>query len=715
MTTFSQVYGALRRKNKGQYALLAGCSFFSVLLITAYVCMMRSPTILSVLPEGGDSRKQVMMVFVLAVIGCAVFTAYAAGLFFRQKSRETGVFLALGATRRQLQAEMGRELAVISLGSCAAGAVLGGPLAWGVWQLFRLFLVDSQEMALSFDPRSYLLSLAFAAYVVVMLFFLGGRSIRRTNIIDIVQESHKSEPIRDVKRWYGPVGIVLVVIGALAGYLMPSFFVTVLHWYPPEGLTAVFYLPALIGMYMILLHSVVNGWRKRHRYRDIIATSMMKFQGRQTVRNMLVMTLLIAGTYFASFYAPMLNTSSAYSFSTRPVDFEYHWRNDQNWPEREEVESLAEEYDVDIISWQEVGAAALGCDGYVDIEQDNGALGTTYTTEYREIASGATYFSESAWNALTGQAVDLAPGTCANVLDDEGGSSYLSGGDVTLVTNMVTGERLSATPAEPLRFTMLLGSYVLDDADYAAITAGLTDYWRETWVFFNVADAEASYPFADALFNEIVDRSGPEIEVFDAWDPVGRELEIAEKGSYDYDDPAYLEAHQLSVIDYDDRDSSEFRNYWLYMPQFRVLDQNDFVTTMAVFLVLFIFIALICFAAVIVIAFTRCMTIALTNARVYDDLRHLGAPDRYLFRSVKGQVSKVFLVPAIVGTAVIAAFYLMIMYFNDNRFTPGEFAGMAACGAVIAAASAVLYGVYRVTRGSVCRQLGIRQRPGRRS
>ena len=711
MRCFSDAYAALRRKNKGQYALLAGCSFFSVLLITAYVCMMRSPTILSVLPEGGDSRKQVMMVFVLAVIGCAVFTAYAAGLFFRQKSRETGVFLALGATRRQLQREMGKELAVISLGSCAAGAALGGPLAWGVWQLFRLFLVDSQEMALSFDPRSYLLSMVFAAYVVGMLFFLGGRSIRRTNIIDIVQESHKSEPIREVKRWYGSVGIVLVVIGALAGYLMPSFFVTVLQWYPPSGVEAVFYLPALVGMYMILLHTVVNGWRKRHKYRDIIATSMMKFQGRQTVRNMLVMTLLIAGAYFASFYAPMLNTSSAYSFSTRPVDFEYHWRNDQNWPEREEVESLAEEYDVDITSWTQTGAATLAGDGYVQVEQDNGALGTTYTDEYREIASGATFFSESAWNALTVQNIDLVPGTCANVLDDDGGSDYISGGDVTLVTNMVTGARLSVTPAEPLCFTMLLGSYVLDDADYETLTAGLTDLWRETWVFFNVADVEASYSFADALFNEIVDRSGPEIEVFDAWDPVIREQEIAEKGSYDYDSEEYLAANSLAVIDYDQRDTSDFRNYWLYMPQFRVLDQNDFVTTMAVFLVLFIFIALICFAAVIVIAFTRCMTIALTNARVYDDLRHLGAPDRYLFRSVKGQVSKVFLVPAIVGTAVISAFYLMIMYFNDNRFTPGEFAGMAACAAVIAVLSAVLYGVYRVTRRSVCRQLGIR--PGR--
>lgn len=706
MTSFSQVYAALRRKNKGQYVLLAGCSFFSVLLITAYACMMRAPTILSVLPEGGDSRKQVMMVFVLAVIGCAVFTAYAAGLFFRQKSRETGVFLALGATHRQLQAELGKELALISLCSCAAGAILGGPLAWGIWQLFRLFLVDSQEMALTFDSEAYLLSLAFAAYVAVMLFLMGGRAVRRTNIIDIVQESHTSEPIREVKRWYGPVGIVLVAVGALAGYLMPSFFIRVLRWYPPSVVDAVFYLPALVGMYMMLLHTVVNGWRKRHKYRDIIATSIMKFQGRQTVRNMLVMTLLIAGAYFAAFYSPMLSTNSAYSFASRPVDFEYHWRNDQNLPEQAQVETLAEEYGVDITSWQQVGAATLGGDGTVSVEQDNGALGTTYTTEYREVASGATFFSESAWNTLTGQHINLVPGTCANVLDDEGGSEFRSGGDVTLVTNMVTGESLPVTPAEPLHYTMLLGCYVLDDADYAAITDGLTDLWRESWVFFNVADADASYPFTKTLFNEIVDCSGDEVMQLDAYDLVAKQL-AEEAGDTYLFDRENLTALGFPAMEREDRDSTEFRNYWLYMPQFRVLDQNDFVTTMAVFLMLFIFIALICFAAVIVIAFTRCMTIALTNRRVYDDLRHLGAPNTYLFRSVKGQVSRVFLVPAIVGTAIISAFYVMIMFFNDYRFTPGEIAGMGTCAGVIAALSLVLYGVYRFTRKSVCHSLGI--------
>ena len=83
-----------------------------------------------------------------------------------------------------------------------------------------------------------------------------------------------------------------------------------------------------------------------------------------------------------------------------------------------------------------------------------------------------------------------------------------------------------------------------------------------------------------------------------------------------------------SSIDYDKPDSTEFRTSWKYMPQFKILDETELVKTMAVFLMLFIFIAIVCFAAVIVISFTRCMTIGMTNARVYDDLRHLGRRGR---------------------------------------------------------------------------------------
>lgn len=706
MKNFSQVYAALRRKNRKQYALLGGCCFFSVLLITAYACMMRAPTILSILPEGGDSRKQVMMVFVLAVIGCGVFTTYASGLFFRQKSRETGVFLALGATRQQLKGEMTRELALLSFGACAAGAVLGAPLAWAVWQVFRALVVDTDEMALAFSPQSYLLALAFSLFVIVMLFFLGGRSIRRTNIVDIVRESHKSEPIRDVPRWYGPAGIALLAAGGFLGYMVPSFFVLGLHWYPPEGLTAIFYLPALAGLYMILLHTVVNGWSgKRGQYKDLISTSQMRFQGRQTVRNMLVMTLLIAGAYFASFYTPMLGTGAMMTYDARPVDYEYHFRDDQDIPGEDEVRALAEEYGVTITSWAEAPMLRLGVDGWESVEED-GAMGTTWHAEYRELLASQLFLPESGYNALTGEGIDLTPGTVAGVFDASGSGRSVFDGDAALLTNTVTGKTLPVTAVEGLRNDILFGRYVMDDGDYAAMAEGLPDDWRETTVAFNVEDCADTYDFAKALFYEIVDRSGPEVEQYDAWDPVRKQIAEDNGEAYVFD-RVHLADYEFSPIDYAQRDSSAFRMSWQYMPQFRVLDRADFVKTTAVFLTLFIFIALICFSAVIVIAFTRCMTIALTNRRVYDDLRHLGAPRAYLYRSVRSQVKRVFLVPAVTGTALIYAFYAMIMYFNDDRITDTEIAGMIACLGVIAAVSVLLYGVYRVTLQKVCGALDI--------
>ena len=665
--------------------------------------MMRSPTVLTILPEGGDSRKQVMMVFVLAVLGCAVFTTYASGLFFRQKSREIGTFLALGATRHQLKTELSKELALLSLGSCAAGALLGVPLSWGIWQIFRTMIVDTEEMVLRFDAQAYLFALAFSVFVILMLFLMGWRSIRRTNIIDIVQESHKSEPIRAVPRWYGPVGVLLIALGGFLGYFMPSFFVKVLHGYAPSVVDALFYLPALIGLYILLLHTVVNGWGgKKKQYRDLISTSMMKFQGRQTVRNMLVMTVLLAGAYFASFYAPMMLSSSGTSVASRPYDYLYHYRCDQDMIGQNDVAQLAQKHNVDITTWVTATGSILGTDGMEHIETES-SIGVTYTGEYRELLQSATFLPERAYNAITGQKIDLAPGTCANVLDDDGGSSYLSGGDVTHLTNMVTGKTLDVTPAEPLSYTMLLGCYVLDDRDYEAISAGLTGQWQEDYVLFNVTDVEASFPFAKALFYDIVDHSGPEVEVFDAWDPVARQIAIEETGSY-FCDPESLEESGTSSIDYDKPDSTEFRTSWKYMPQFKILDETELVKTMAVFLMLFIFIAIVCFAAVIVISFTRCMTIGMTNARVYEDLRHLGAPRSYLYRSVKGQVSRVFRVPILVGTILIYAFYTLIMYSNGEPMgiTPSEASGMITCLGVIAVVSLLLYLVYRLTLKKVC-------------
>ena len=699
MKTFGEINAALRRQNRKNYLLLVSCIFFSVLLITAYVSMMRSPTVLTILPEGGDSRKQVMMIFALAAVGCGVFTTYAASLFFRYKSREAGIFMALGASRGQIRGQLFKELALISIGACLIGALLGTPLAWCIWQLFRLLLIDTQEMSLSFDPQAYLIAAAFSIFIILSLFMMGKRFVGRTNIIDVLNEQRKSEPIHDVKPWCGPVGILLMIVGGFGGYLLPTFFVKVLRWYSPAW-TNIAYLPLFIGLYMVLIHTVVRGWRHgKNRYKNIITHSMMKFQGRQTVNNMLVITVLIAGAYFAAFYSPMLGTGAMQETDNRPVDYAFHYRADQNMLTRTDIEKMASDNGVTITSWTDTGFAVLGRDGQKEIDDEGGK----YHFEYRALNSEGNYITESSFNFMTGQNIDVMPGKFAAVVAEDGTGDDRIPVDATKLTNMTTRKTMSVSFQKYLHYDMMAASYyVLDDADYADITAGLADEWYEKLVYFNVENDLRTYDFAKKLYNSIVDHSGPECELPEYYDRV--EKIAADEAGETY----WGDTNNMTRISYAQRDSSEFKQFWKYVPQFRVLDRNDFVATYAVFLMLFVFIAIVCFAAVLVIGYTRCLTIAINNHRVYEDLRHLGATSQYLYRSVRGQISKVFGVPGFVGTLLIYIFYSMIMFFNDNRMTQSEISGLINCLFVVLGMSALIWAFYRFTLHRVCGMLNVK-------
>ena len=700
MKSFGEIYSTLRRNNRKNYSLIISCIFISVLLTTAYASMMRSPTVLSILPEGGDSRKQVMMIFALSVVGCGVLTTYAAALFFRYKSREAGIFMALGASRRQIRSLMFRELTVIVLGSCAAGALLGSPLAWIIWQFFKISIVNTQEMSLSFDPKAYVFAGAFSLYAIISLFLMGIHFLHRTNIIDIVNEQRKSEPIHDVKPWFGPVGVALIIIGGFGGYMTSGVFKQLFHMYAPSWAN-ITYIPLLIGLYMVLLHTVVRGWGlHKNRYKNIITHSMMKFQGRQTVRNMLVITVLIAGAYFAAFYVPMLGTTGIKETERRPVDYAFHYRADQDMLTRSEIEKIASEYSVNIINWQEADFANLAYDGDIQVDDEGGR----YHYEYRELKGEGNYISESTYNKLTGQSINVKEGRFSAVLDSEGVGDYFISTDATKLTNMSTGKTLNTSFQEYLYYDMMASSYyVLDDSDYELISSGLSNEWRERLIYFNVEDVSQTYDFSEKLYNAIIDHSDKECEFPDYYDRV--EKIAAERAGEVY----WGDTPEATKISYDQRESSQFKMFWKYIPKFRVMDRNDMLKTYAVFFMMFLFISIVCFAAVLIIGYTRCLTIAFNNNQVYDDLRHLGASPNYLYKSVKGQISKVFGVPALIGTSLIYAFYSMIMYFNDGMLTDSEIIGLGTCLIVVASMSTIIWLFYRYTLHKVCKMLCVKK------
>ena len=131
------------------------------------------------------------------------------------------------------------------------------------------------------------------------------------------------------------------------------------------------------------------------------------------------------------------------------------------------------------------------------------------------------------------------------------------------------------------------------------------------------------------------------------------------------------------------------------------------MTNMAVYLMLFVFISIICFAAVFVILYTRCLTLAMNNKQVYLDVGKLGASPRYLYESVRDQIQKIIFVPVVIGTAVIFAFYGMILYFNSNSITFPEIQSMGMNLLLGSAIMGLIYLLYRYILKQACRIINL--------
>ena len=694
-----QVFSKLRRHAKTDYRLLILCNFIANLLVSAFSFLVWSSTVQETFPPGGDSMKQVMMVFCIAILGCLVFTVYAAMLFFRYKSREIGVFLALGAGKRSLAGQIFRELFASMAVPALTGIALGPLFTLGIWQIFRLFLPDKEGTVLSFTPFSLIICAAFLAASLLLCFLFALRFLSRTNILDVVNEQRKSEPIRDVRSWYLPAGIFLIVFGAAAGYGHPRFFRIVFGVFAPPWANLL-YLPILPGIYLLILFLVIRGRRsRRHPYRNIISRSMMKFQGRQTVNNMLIMTLLTAGACFAMFYVPVMASSSLLSASAWEKDFSMRLRADQDMPDREEIGQLAEEYRLTVGNWAEAPMIVLGKDGIGEDIDENGK----YVYQYHEVISDCIAISASGYEALTGEHPDLSPGTYDECINQD--SAYGPDTETTLITNMVTGAALDVTYGTVHYSHTLSGFTVLNDEDFARISEGLDDSWKETFVQFDTDSpygVDDEYRFSQALWERIVSASAG----------AGMDSSFYSRAAKTYCDGQgetyWADSDPTSRFSQEDKDTFQFWSLWKYKPFFRVMEQNNLFMNMAILFLTFLFMAVVCYTAALIISYTRSLTVAFSNRQVYEDLIRLGAGNEFRFRSVRQQLAKIYSVPTILGMTAITLFFLMILFANDGRISLSEGVGMGLCLVIMLILGTILFLFYRRTLKVVCRMLGIR-------
>ena len=698
MMTMNKIFHKLRNYNKRNYVLFIFCITLSVMLISSYAIMLYSTSIQNELPEGGDSRKMIEMIFVMTMIGCLLFMIYGTGIFLRYKSNEIGVFMALGAHKRQLKKALYTDILVILMGCVTAGLILGSILVLFVWQIYRQLLKHSDLGSFTYTAKGYGIGLLFCAISAFCIIVMAMVFMKRSNLMDILYAQRKSEPLKLIKQKYGISGIILLFAGIVIGYGGP--YAAVNRGFRMPGIWSITYLLSLAGIYMFLVYVISHHERGRNPqkyYRNIIPYSMMKFQGKQTIRNMIILSLIIGCALIAGFFIPM-TYAGVRVINASPCDYAILCRMDADVIGQEEIYQIADSCHVEITQYGEFVFAELIGSG---VERDWNDDGSLYEKEYRQYKY-FEFISASDYEAVTGENPEIAEGTYRIIIRPEAQSGFwYRYEDLRIITNPVNNQELKVAYAGTAEYLPFIRNgtnrYVLNDRDYAAITAGITENRQIKQILFNVADVDGSYDFAETLYEKLLEGAPANMRVANTYDEIQERIYAEEGKTYHY-------GYQLVMSP----DNVELYNTWKYYPTFKVIYASALLKDYGIIMLLFLYVSVICLAAACIISYSRSLTIGLNNKQLFNDLTRLGANNKYVSKCIKSQLKKIFVIPAAVGSVIIFAYEILILAVNDRKFSSSDRWALMVSLMIASVVYIFLYLIYRISLKATKGVIGIK-------
>lgn len=687
--TMLNLFTKLKKYNKGNYRQFSFCYALSVILVSTLTLFMLSPFVQSRLPIGGDSRKMLYMVYAVAVLGCVLFIIYATGLFLRFKSREVGIFMALGTPKRVLAKTLTKEIVLLILKLGIAGIIIGGVIAFVFGKVYEGFVQSATGDSFSLPLTGFIGSFLFVTITVCIVMGMAVRFLKRANLIEILNEERRTEPIKkNVDTKYLVWGIILIAVGLLGGLIIPYIVSTMLKR-SLSGFPYIFYVLVFIGLYRVMVYSIAVHKKGRHPqkyYKNLISFGMMKFQGISVVRNMLIVTLLIAGSLFAIFFSATNLIQGLGSAASEANDISYRYLGDAEKLTQEQVEKLAEDYQVGIDNYREAEFLRLLGSG---VSRENYDKSGKLIEEYRKQDYIKNFISADEFERVTGIAVNVQPGMYQYISREGNNENYwFLPDDLDLVQNPDSGLQKPLSYAGTVEYSSFFyhygqdgnANYILNDEDYAELEKGLSDEMHMTHILFDLSDTGDTYGFSKDLYARYCNSVSDSMKKMSAYD----EYREATDSEYSYSELVEIEPERLGMeID------------WKYAPVFVPIQEKSFVQSYATLLLFFIFVAIVCLVSAGVIGYTRSITVAIKSKSVLMDVKKLGADRTYLNRVLKEQVKKVYVLPTIVAVVLMFVYYTLTLWQNDGTITLNEYPMIAVNVLTCLAVCIYQYVLYR--------------------
>lgn len=645
--TLRNLWGKLRKRNKGDYRQFQFSTAFAVMLISSFLILVCSPLIQGALPEGGDSEKQIWMSFGVSAIGCVVFVLYVTKLFLRYKSREIGIFLALGAEKHTLKRSLAGELAQMTAVCSAIGILLGAVIAFTTGNIIEVLIADVYDGNFTFTASGLLLSVCYALVLFLFIQFQAGRAMKRTNVMEVINEQRRQEPMKkSVSKAYLISGIALALAGIFCALILPQIVAYTTGIFLGAWTNA-FYLAAVFGVYRVLVYAVS--------------------------------------------YLPMMLSDSS---SERGYEAEYSCRclNDADEPSESGINDLAEAYGITVENYREGDFLRVFGSGTERDAAENNQLIETYYDRFAQY----DVTSASEFEKLTGISLDIPAGSYYQII---GSTSYeniwnhFGDMDKLYIESEDAYLPLSYIDTVPYESLNISGDnnmgdasrFVVSDADFDRLKAGLSDSSLETQVLFDTeGNTSDEIAFSNELFRTFAEGMSDGMDVLTYYNAASAEREGAE----------YTETFSGAVVDPENPLKAAD---WQFAPQLVPLLDQQMIMALAARLLTFSYIFIICIAAVGVIGYTRSQSVGLTNQQAFEDIRRLGADRQYRRALMRRQLRKVFVLPTILGAGLCLLYELLMRWNNDGQISAGEIKSMLIITVIAAVIAVYQYAVYRLS------------------
>lgn len=312
-----------------------------------------------------------------------------------------------------------------------------------------------------------------------------------------------------------------------------------------------------------------------------------------------------------------------------------------------------------------------------------------YIDVYRDKESAALFVSESDFEKMSRQEIDVEPGTyqTVTITDYTGFFEYEDG--LKEAMNPDTGKTYSLTYGGSVESDVLAPfsepfAYVVCDEEYQIMTEGIQDMYKENIISFNAVNVEESYDFAKDLLAQYVECATDLSNHMRYWN-IWAQKKADETGEeYSYGDKIDMTMNNNMLLD-----------NWKYAPQFNIITMQDRMQLISVYVMLSLYIFIISLTAVSVMAYVRSISVATDNKGLFESLTKLGADAAYKRKVLKKQIARIVQYPGIMGCVLGFVFAFVMILMNDGRIVELEVKALFVLAAILMGIGIILYAVYK--------------------